>query len=232
MRKITNRITALAAAGVFIAALAGTASAQMHQGTSGMMGMHGNTGQTRAQTQQAPCGMNGAGGMMGGMMGMNGSQAEMGGMMGMHGSMMGAAGMHTADPLARAESLGLDDRQIQDLRTLREDYRKKLVQARADASKAAIDVQTARTEGDLSALETALKKQAAQQVELQLLQARHQVDVKDLLTEEQIQKLEDLRGQMHGQTGGMGGMHTTEEGMAGPGGSIHDAHHPPRDQKK
>ncbi|MFO7767629.1 MAG: hypothetical protein R6W82_01520 [bacterium] len=223
MRKITNRITALAAAGLFIAALAGTASAQMHQGSSGMMGMHGNTGQTRTQTQQAPCSINGAGGMMGGM-------GMMGGTMGMHGGMMNAAGMHTADPLPRAESLGLEDRQVQQLRTLREDFRKKLVQARADASKAAIDVQTARAEGDLSALEGALKEQAAQQVELQLLQARHQQDVKDVLTEEQIQKLDELRGQMHGQAGGMDGMHSTEEGMAGPGGSIHDAHHPPRDK--
>lgn len=174
----------------------------MHQGTAMMMSC--------PTTQQMMQGMYGQGtaGMHGQRMGMRGQ-----GTMGMHGhtggATMGAMGSLSLGPgmlLRVSDALGLTPEQVEQLTALRErtrDQQQAQMQAASDGCRTAASA----LEGDapdLDAYAEALNEVADHMVAAQVTLARTAIEARELLTAEQIGKLDDVLSTAHGpRSGGM-----------------------------
>lgn len=178
------------------------------QGMQGMQDKQGKAGQ-----------MGGQGGMMGMMQGMHG-----GGMMGgMHGGqgMMGQSVPSVKTILVQANALDLSDDQVQTLKKQALNLKKELIQLKADAQIAGLDLaQTLNSENfDQGDVEKALENRHAKKLEIQKALLDSYFAGLDLLTEEQQAQVSALGGScmmmqgMDGQAGGhMGGMMQPDDG--------------------
>ncbi|MFN0157994.1 MAG: Spy/CpxP family protein refolding chaperone [Bacteroidota bacterium] len=99
------------------------------------------------------------------------------------------------------EKLNLSEDQESKVEKLRTDHLKKMVQLRAKAQEARIDLKALhRTDNpDKDAIETAIRNISGLKLEMSLAQSRHHFAVREILTPEQRKVFKDHRGQRGGR---------------------------------
>ncbi len=162
----------------------------------GMMGNTGNTGR----------GMyGGMGNMMGGMHGMQGGMGMMQGMHGMYGGMMGANSQMRGEMMLvnalpqMREELSLTDAQVEKLTQLQNDFQKQQIDLRASLAKKNIDLnETLDQNGSVSAVRSGLQELSAIRVNMGVLTYETAQNMKNVLNDEQKEKLQNYSNTMMG----------------------------------
>ena len=145
---------------------------------------------------QAGYGGRGHGGGQGNEMGCR-PDCDMKGMgqFGSQGKGHGNRGSREGMVLRLAEEIGLDDAQIDKIKESITDHKLTMVDARAEAKKAQIKVQSLMRDDDASDVEVmdAIDKASMAKAKIAKLRYTHRNEIHNILTDEQLDKLEELR---------------------------------------
>ena len=140
--------------------------------------------------------------------------------MGMH----GGKGMGLNMLLQHADEIGLDEKQQAQISGMMEEFAMERIDREAELEKAQIQLRHLQmNDGAESEVLAMIDKVGALKTEMRKMQYSHHEAIKALLTEEQLDKLQELRKDFQGRcfTGGMGG----QRGTGGPmdqGRGFHD----------
>ena len=116
------------------------------------------------------------------------------GMMGMHEGRMGG-GMGPGMLLMHAEELELTETQISDLEKMQVNFQTDAIDRRAELQKAKVKLRSLMRSDDASetAVNTAIDEVASLEADMKKMKYGHMQAVKEVLTEEQIDKIKELR---------------------------------------